>query len=38
MTGYVRVGVGDIEGSFRLRIMDYLPNRLLSLWVVLFLT
>jgi hypothetical protein len=28
----------DIEASFRLRIMDYLPNRLLSLWVVLFLT
>jgi hypothetical protein len=26
-----------IEASFRLRIMDYLPNRLLSLWVVLFL-
>ena len=28
----------DIETSFRLRIMDYSPNRFLSLWVVLFLT
>ncbi len=28
----------DIEASFRLRIMDYLPNRLLSLWIALFLT
>jgi len=27
-----------IEASFRLRIMDYSPNRFLSLWVVLFLT
>ena len=28
----------DIETSFRLRIMDYSPNRFLSLWVVFFLT
>ncbi len=27
-----------IETSFRLRIMDHLPNKFLSLWVVLFLT
>ena len=36
MTGHVRKW--GIETSFRLRIMDYLPNTFPSLWVLLFLT